>query len=42
KNTKELHLFLIEKLQAIPEIQSTETLISLDNPIMRDCEIPKI
>ena len=41
KNTKELHLFLIEKLQAIPEIQSTETLISLDNPIMRDSEIPK-
>lgn len=41
KSTKELHLFLIEKLQAIPEIQSTETLISLDNPIQRDCEIPK-
>lgn len=41
KNTKELHLFLIEKLQAIPEIQSTETLISLDNPISRDPEIPK-
>ncbi len=41
KNTKELHLFLIERLQAIPEIQSTETLISLDNPISRDPEIPR-
>ena len=41
KNTKELHLFLIERLQAIPEVQSTETLISLDNPITRDPEIPR-
>lgn len=36
KNTKELHLFLIEKLQMIKEIQSTETLMSLDNPLFRD------
>ena len=34
--TRELHLFLIEKIQAIPEVQSTETLISLDNPILRE------
>ncbi len=34
-STKDLHLFLIEKLQSIPEIQSTETFISLDNPINR-------
>lgn len=30
RSTKELHLFLTEKLQATPEIQSTETFISLD------------
>lgn len=36
KSTKDLHLFLIEKLQDLSQIQSTETFISLDNPIMRD------
>lgn len=41
KSTRELHLFLIERLQAIKEIQSTETLISLDNPIMRDPSLPE-
>lgn len=41
KTTRDLHLFLIEKLQAIKEIQSTETLISLDNPINRDPAIPE-
>jgi Lrp/AsnC family transcriptional regulator for asnA, asnC and gidA len=40
KNTRDLHLFLIEKLQSIKEIHSTETLISLDNPINRDPAIP--
>jgi len=40
KNTRDLHLFLIEKLQNIREIHSTETLISLDNPINRDPAIP--
>ena len=40
RSTKELHLFLIEKLQSIKEIQSTETFISLDNPINRDPMIP--
>lgn len=40
KSTRDLHLFLIEKLQAIKEIQSTETLISLDNPIQRDPALP--
>lgn len=34
-STKDLHLFLTEKLQSVPEIQSTETFISLDNPIHR-------
>lgn len=38
--TKELHLFLIEKLQTISQIQSTETFISLDNPIDREGMIP--
>lgn len=36
KNTRELHLFLTEKLQTIQEVQSTETLIALDSPVMRD------
>jgi Lrp/AsnC family transcriptional regulator, regulator for asnA, asnC and gidA len=40
KSTRELHLFLTEKLQYLPEIQSTETLISLDNPIEREPQIP--
>ena len=40
QNTKELHNFLIEKLQLIPGVRSTETLISLDNPICRDGKIP--
>lgn len=31
-----LHNVLINKIQAIAEIQSTETLISLDNPINRE------
>lgn len=33
--TAGLHRFLVEKLQPIDEVQSTETLISLDNPIDR-------
>lgn len=40
ESTKDLHLFLLEKLQDIQEIRSTETFISLDNPISRDVEIP--
>lgn len=35
RSTQELHLFLINELQSIDEIQSTETFISLDNPITR-------
>lgn len=31
-----LQQVLVDKIQAIDEIQSTETLISLDNPINRD------
>lgn len=34
-----LHRFLVEKLQPIEEVQSTETLISLDNPIDRAVSI---
>lgn len=41
KSTQDLHLFLIEKLQSISQIRSTETLISLDNPIIRDPAIPE-
>lgn len=36
KSTRGLHLFLIERLQNIPQIQSTETLISLEMPINRN------
>ena len=39
KNAKEFHLFLIEKLQSIQGIQSTETIISLDNPVNKDAKI---
>lgn len=40
KSTKDLHHFLTEKLQPIPEVHSTETLISLDSPVVRDPQIP--
>ncbi|MDP2559719.1 transcriptional regulator AsnC [Psychrobium sp. 1_MG-2023] len=36
KSIDHLHRVLINKIQAIDEIQSTETLISLDNPINRE------
>ena len=32
----ELHSVLATKIQLIDEIQSTETLISMQNPILRD------
>ncbi len=35
KNIKDFHHFLVEKLQSISEIQSTESFICLDNPISR-------
>ncbi|MCO4795354.1 MAG: Lrp/AsnC ligand binding domain-containing protein, partial [Bacteriovoracaceae bacterium] len=40
RTTKELHMFLIEKLQTVSQIRSTETFISLDNPIDREGMIP--
>lgn len=36
EDTKHLHTFLIEKLQRIEEVQSTETLIVLDQPVHRE------
>ena len=36
KSIQELQHVLIDKLQAIEEVQSTETLISLQNPINRN------
>jgi len=36
KSIDHLQRVLIDKIQAITEIQSTETLISLDNPINRE------
>lgn len=35
KNIKDFHNFLSDKLQNIPEIQSTESFICLDQPISR-------
>jgi Lrp/AsnC family transcriptional regulator for asnA, asnC and gidA len=35
KNIKDFHHFLVDKLQSISEIQSTESFICLDNPISR-------
>ena len=39
QSTLGLKTFLVEKLQLIEEIQSTETLISLDQPISRDIKL---
>jgi Lrp/AsnC family transcriptional regulator, regulator for asnA, asnC and gidA len=36
QSTRGLHNFLIERIQLIPQIQSTETLISLEVPIQND------
>lgn len=36
RSIDELQIVLINKIQTIDEIQSTETLISLQNPILRD------
>ena len=36
RSIDELQTVLIRKIQTIDEIQSTETLISLQNPILRD------
>lgn len=41
ESTKALHQFLLNKLQTIPEIHSTETFVSLDNPINREGRLPK-
>ena len=39
KNIKDFHHFLSDKLQGIPEIQSTESFICLDNPLSRNLKI---
>lgn len=39
KNNEYLYEFLVKKLQAIEEIQSTETLISFNNPIKRKANL---
>ncbi|MCO4784000.1 MAG: Lrp/AsnC ligand binding domain-containing protein [Candidatus Cloacimonetes bacterium] len=39
EDTRALHIFLAEQLQSIPQIQSTDTLISLDCPIQRDISV---
>jgi len=42
RSTRGLHDLLIERLQSIPEIQSTETLISLEAPILREVPVPRV
>ncbi len=39
KSIKDFHQFLVEKLQSIPEIQSTESFICLDQPIERTLHV---
>ncbi len=39
KNIKDFHHFLSDKLQGIPEIQSTESFVCLDNPLSRTLKI---
>lgn len=39
KSTRGLHDFLIERVQEIPQVQSTETLISLEIPIYHDIPV---
>lgn len=39
KDNEHLYEFLVKRLQAIEEIQSTETLISFKNPIQREINI---
>lgn len=41
ESTRALHQFLINKLQSVQEIHSTETFVSLDNPISRDGKLPE-
>lgn len=41
KSTRGLHDFLVERLQEIPQVQSTETLISLEIPIEHDIPVEK-
>ncbi len=36
RSTRDLHHFLIERIQEIPQVQSTETLISLETPIRQE------
>ncbi|QGX39543.1 Lrp/AsnC ligand binding domain-containing protein [Permianibacter aggregans] len=39
RSIEDYHQFLIRKLQAIDEVQSTESFICMDQPINRDIEI---
>lgn len=39
KTTDDFYLFLMRKLQAIPEIQSTESFICLNQPLDRDLSL---
>lgn len=39
RNIKDFHHFLSDKLQGIPEIQSTESFVCLDHPLSRTLKI---
>ncbi len=39
KDPRDLHHFLVDKIQVIPSVQSTETLISLDTSIARGLDL---
>ncbi len=39
KNPRDLHHFLVDKVQVLPSVQSTETLISLDTSISRGLDL---
>ncbi len=39
RGPRDLHQFLVDKIQTIPSVQSTETLISLDTSISRELDL---
>lgn len=42
KSIQDFHLFLTQKLQTIESIQSTESFISLDQPINRELDLQRL
>ena len=42
KDIESLHRFIVESIHGIPEIQSTETIISLSSPLNREIQLASI